>query len=179
MSLFCYFVFLAVLSHAQLPQQESLTLPKFPRLKSEIVPISPLQIQKTPSNSATLKSIPRRSSPSFTAKSGLSKFDLGKMAKSVVGAIASALGLLPRQPADVEDCCACRFIWLQVEMAVGNARVEEEVYAAFVDYCIKAQKSYIFFKPCRSMFHNITHFVADYIDSYTVNQLCEKNYMCR
>jgi hypothetical protein len=47
------------------------------------------------------------------------------------------------------DCVACRFIWLQVELQVGNSQLEEQLYDTFTQACIEAQKAAIFFPAVR------------------------------
>jgi len=55
--------------------------------------------------------------------------------------LLSALSATPERKAqDVEDCVACRYVWLQVEMDVGNSQIEENIYDSFTQNCIEAQK---------------------------------------
>jgi len=84
-----------------------------------------------------------------------------------------------RTAQDVEDCVACRYIWLQVEMDVGNSQIEENIYDSFTQNCIEAQKAPIFYPACQDMFDSIDDLIGDYMDGYTVNQLCENARLCR
>lgn len=54
--------------------------------------------------------------------------------------------------ADVEDCVACRYVWLQVELKVGNEQIEENIYDAFTSTCIEAQKAPIFYPAVSSVY---------------------------
>ena len=84
-----------------------------------------------------------------------------------------------RKAQDVEDCVACRYIWLQVEMDVGNSQIEENIYDSFTANCIEAQKAPIFYPACQDMFDGIDDMIGDYMDGYTVNQVCENARLCR
>jgi len=86
---------------------------------------------------------------------------------------------IERRAQDVEDCVACRYVWLQVEMDVGNSQIEENIYDSFTQNCIEAQKAPIFYPACQDMFDIIDDMIGDYMDGYTVNQLCENSRMCR
>jgi hypothetical protein len=94
--------------------------------------------------------------------------------------LASVLSAAPERKAqDVEDCVACRYIWLQVEMDVGNSQIEENIYDSFTQNCIEAQKAPIFYPACQDMFDGIDDMIGDYMDGYTVNQVCENARLCR
>jgi hypothetical protein len=84
-----------------------------------------------------------------------------------------------RKSQDVEDCVACRYIWLQVEMDVGNSQIEENIYDSFTQNCIEAQKAPIFYPACQDMFDGVDDMIGDYMDGYTVNQVCENARLCR
>jgi hypothetical protein len=86
---------------------------------------------------------------------------------------------MPRLPEDVEDCVACRYVWLQVEMDVGNSQIEENIYDSFYQNSLEAQKAPIFYPGCQTMFDSIDDMIGDYMDGYTVNQLCENSLLCR
>jgi len=43
------------------------------------------------------------------------------------------------------DCVACQYVWYQVELEVGNDQIEENIYDAFTQTCIDAQKAPIFY----------------------------------
>jgi len=93
---------------------------------------------------------------------------------------SSVLSAAPERKAqDVEDCVACRYIWLQVEMDVGNSQIEENIYDSFTQNCIEAQKAPIFYPACQDMFDGIDDMIGDYMDGYTVNQVCENARLCR
>jgi len=85
----------------------------------------------------------------------------------------------PRMPEDVEDCVACRYVWLQVEMDVGNSQIEENIYDSFYQNALEAQKAPIFYPACQTMFDSIDDMIGDYMDGYTVNQMCENSLLCR
>jgi len=80
---------------------------------------------------------------------------------------------------DIEDCVGCRFVWLGVELEVGNSQVEETVYDSFVKRCMEAEKAPIFFQTCQDMFDDVYGMIGDYMNGYTVNQVCEGAKMCR
>jgi len=82
-------------------------------------------------------------------------------------------------PEDVEDCVACRYVWLQVEMDVGNSQIEENIYDSFYQNCLEAQKAPIFYPACQTMFDSIDDMIGDYMDGFTVNQVCENSLLCR
>lgn len=84
-----------------------------------------------------------------------------------------------RTATDVEDCVCCRWVWLQVEAQVGNSQVQDNLYDTFTQVCINAQKAAIFYPGCEDMFDDIYGMIGDYMDGYTVNQLCEGAKMCR
>jgi len=119
---------------------------------------------------------------------GKAALGVGKAALGVGGALlggaASMLAGGAQMPSqisssDIEDCVACRFIWLQVELDVGNEQIEETIYDSFTAACIEAQKAPIFYPACEDMFDDIYGMIGDYMDGYTVNQICEGARMCR
>jgi len=108
----------------------------------------------------------------------------GDSIMGVAGAAVQGLGFAAgvlgnRMPADVEDCVACRYVWLQVEMDVGNSQVEENIYDSFYQNALEAQKAPIFYPACQTMFDSIDDMISDYMDGYTVNQMCENSMLCR
>lgn len=84
-----------------------------------------------------------------------------------------------KRPEDIEDCVACRYIWLQIEEAVGNTAVEEAVFDAFSNSCKDAAAAPMFFPACSDMFAQADDMIGDYMDGYTVNQVCENARLCR
>lgn len=109
-----------------------------------------------------------------------------KVAGSVVGAVVGGgianggkAKLAEMLAQDVEDCVACRFVWLGVELEVGNSQMEESVYDAFVKRCMEAEKAPIFFQACQDMFDDVYGMIGDYMNGYTVNQVCEGAKLCR
>jgi hypothetical protein len=64
-------------------------------------------------------------------------------------------------------------------MDVGNSQIEENIYDSFTQNCIEAQKAPIFYPACQDMFDSIDDLIGDYMDGYTVNQLCENARLCR
>jgi len=86
---------------------------------------------------------------------------------------------LEHEPGDVEDCVACRYVWLQVEMDVGNTAIEETVYDAFHANTLEAQTTPIFYPACQTMFDAIDDMLGDYMEGYTVDQICENSMLCR
>jgi hypothetical protein len=103
---------------------------------------------------------------------------LGAVGK-VASAVASALAPTQAKPEDVEDCVACRYVWLQVEMDVGNSQIESNIYDSFKAHCRDAQLSRIFFPACQDMFDAVDDMIGDYMDGFTVNQMCENSRICR
>lgn len=106
--------------------------------------------------------------------------------KGILGGLAAVGGMLlgalfnqERAAADVEDCTACRFVWLQVEMDVGESKMEEHIYDSFTRRCMEAQKAPIFQPACDDMFQSIDDMISDYIQDFTVNQMCEASRICR
>jgi hypothetical protein len=109
----------------------------------------------------------------------------GGILDSVLGAVGSVVGklttaLTPQaKPEDIEDCVACRYVWLQVEMDVGNSQIESNIYDSFKAHCRDAQLSRIFFPACQDMFDAVDDMIGDYMDGFTVNQMCENSRICR
>lgn len=83
------------------------------------------------------------------------------------------------KPIDIEDCTACKFIWHQVEMDVGNTPLEEEIFKSFQSNCAEASLSRIFYPSCSMMSNHIQDFIIDYNKGFDPNQMCEHNGMCR
>lgn len=83
------------------------------------------------------------------------------------------------RPEDIEDCVACKYVWGLVELQVGNDAVEENIYDAFVQSCLEAQKAPIFYPACEDMFDDVYGMIGDYMDGYTVNQICDTSRLCR
>jgi len=78
-----------------------------------------------------------------------------------------------------EDCLACRFVWKQVEMDVGNARYIEDVQASFEHNCMDAQKSTIFYKACEDMYDDMYALADDYMSgAYSVDTMCQRAKLC-
>lgn len=63
------------------------------------------------------------------------------------------------------DCVACRWIWLSVELDVGNSQIEEAIYDSFTRRCIDAQKAPIFYAACEDMFDDVYGMIGDYMVS--------------
>jgi len=81
---------------------------------------------------------------------------------------------------DIEDCIACQYVWYQVEQEIGNDQIEENIYDAFAQTCIDAQKAPIFYPACEHMFDDIYGMIGDYLDGrLNVNQLCIGAGFCR
>jgi hypothetical protein len=119
-----------------------------------------------------------------------------KGAKAVVGAVKNIFSPKKKQdapspnkggqaekpltPNELEDCVACRLVWKQVEMAVGNARFQEDVMVAFEKACMEAQKSTIFFTACNDMYADIAAFTDDYMSNkFVVGTMCKRAGLCR
>jgi len=79
----------------------------------------------------------------------------------------------------VEDCVCCKYVWSQVEMDIGNAQLEEQVYDSFYANTLVAQQTPIFYPCAQTMFDSIDDMLADYMDGFTVGQLCENSLLCR
>jgi len=86
---------------------------------------------------------------------------------------------LEHEAGDVEDCVGCRYVWLQVEMDVGSSAIEDNIYDAFHANALEAQKTPIFYPACQTMFDAIDDMLGDYMDGYTVDQICENSMLCR
>jgi len=98
---------------------------------------------------------------------------------AVASSVASSLSNTQAKPEDVEDCVACRYVWLQVEMDVGNSQIESNIYDSFKAHCRDAQLSRIFYPACQDMFDAVDDMIGDYMDGFTVNQMCENSRICR
>jgi len=85
----------------------------------------------------------------------------------------------PFRGEDVEDCVACRYIWLQVESEVGNVARPESVYDSFNRHCKVAISTHVFQPACMDMHAQADDMIGDYMDGYTINQLCENARLCR
>jgi len=85
----------------------------------------------------------------------------------------------PHTAEEIEDCVTCRYVWLQVEMDVGDTTIEDNVYDAFNQNALEAQKAPIFYPGCQMMWDQIDDMIGDYMDGKTVNQICENSLMCR
>jgi len=85
----------------------------------------------------------------------------------------------PHTAEEIEDCVTCRYVWLQVEMDVGDTTIEDNVYDSFNQNALEAQKAPIFYPGCQMMWDQIDDMIGDYMDGKTVNQICENSLMCR
>jgi len=85
----------------------------------------------------------------------------------------------PHTAAECEDCMACRYVWKQVEMDVGNTQIEENVYDSFTANALEAQKTPIFYPGVQSMFDQIDDMLGDYMKGLRVDHMCENAMMCR
>jgi hypothetical protein len=85
----------------------------------------------------------------------------------------------PHTAAECEDCMACRYVWKQVEMDVGNTQIEENVYDSFTANALEAQKTPIFYPGVQSMFDQIDDMLGDYMKGMRVDHMCENAMMCR
>jgi len=86
---------------------------------------------------------------------------------------------VPRLPEDVEDCVACQYVWKQVEQDVGNSAITQTIYDSFHANAIDAQRTPVFYPACQTMFDAADDMVGDYMEGFTVNQLCENSMLCR
>jgi len=64
-------------------------------------------------------------------------------------------------------------------MDVGNSQISQTVYDSFHTNALEAQRSPIFYPSCQVMFDAIDDMIGDYMDGYTVNQICENSMLCR
>jgi len=80
---------------------------------------------------------------------------------------------------DIIDCTACRFAWLKVETDLANTYSEKLIYDAFVTHCSTMQKTDIFYSACNDMFAQIDDMIGDYLNGFTVSQMCMNARMCR
>jgi len=84
-----------------------------------------------------------------------------------------------RLPEDVEDCVACQYVWKQVEQDVGNSAITQTIYDSFQHNAVEAQKTPIFYPACQTMMDAADDMVTDYMEGFTVDQLCENSMLCR
>lgn len=85
-----------------------------------------------------------------------------------------------REQYQKEDCFACRFIWAQVEMDVGDTLMWQEVQESFEHNCIEAQSgAKIFWTACADMYEDIIQIIKDYlVGKYNVEKMCERARFC-
>lgn len=110
------------------------------------------------------------------------KFNPANLARTILGhpiAMFKPRERFVRSAKDVIDCTACRFTWLKCELDVGNSYSEKLLYDAFVTACTEMQKSDMFFTACNDMFVQVDDMIGDYLNGYTVSQMCENARMCR
>jgi len=86
---------------------------------------------------------------------------------------------VPRLPEDVEDCVACQYVWKQVEQDVGNSAITQTIYDSFHANAIDAQRTPVFYPAVQTMFDAADDMIGDYMEGFTVNQLCENSMLCR
>jgi len=84
-----------------------------------------------------------------------------------------------RLPEDVEDCVACQFVWKQVEQDVGNSAITQTIYDSFNANAQDAQRTPLFYPAVQNMFDAVDDMITDYMEGYTVNQICENSMICR
>jgi len=84
-----------------------------------------------------------------------------------------------RLPEDVEDCVACQYVWKQIEQDVGNSAITETIYDSFNANAMDAQRTPLFYPAVQTMFDAVDDMISDYMDGYTVNQICENSMLCR
>jgi len=81
---------------------------------------------------------------------------------------------------DIEDCIACQYVWFQVEQEIGDDHMEDNIYDAFTQTCIDAQKAAIFYPACEHMFDEVYDMIGDYMEGkHNVNQMCIAAGFCR
>jgi len=136
------------------------------------------KVSRSSASSPSHSISPHASSSEHAVAAASNKMDLSRAKFMEVSSKVTA-GKVARTAQDVEDCVACRYIWLQVEMDVGNTQIEENIYDSFTQNCIEAQKAPIFYPACQDMFDAVDDMIGDYMDGYTVNQLCENSRLCR
>lgn len=110
------------------------------------------------------------------------KFNPANLARTILGhpiAMFKPRERFVRSAKDVIDCTACRFTWLKCELDVGNSYSEKLLYDAFITACTEMQKSDMFFTACNDMFVQVDDMIGDYLNGYTVSQMCENARMCR
>jgi len=83
------------------------------------------------------------------------------------------------KPEDIEDCVACMYVWQNVEMKVGDAHMEEDIYFAFRETCLEAEKTAIFYPACEDMMDSLYGMIGDYMDNIRVLDMCTKAKLCR
>lgn len=84
-----------------------------------------------------------------------------------------------RLPEDVEDCVACQYVWKQVEQDVGNSAITQTIYDSFHANALEAQRTPIFYPACQTMFDAADDMIGDYMEGFTVDQICENSMLCR
>jgi hypothetical protein len=109
----------------------------------------------------------------------LAKADAEAEAQAEKERLAKGGKFLIHSAEEIEDCMSCRYVWLQVEMDVGDTQIEENVYDAFNQNAIEAQKQPIFYPGVQTMFDVVDDMLGDYMDGYNVNQICENSLLCR
>ncbi len=79
----------------------------------------------------------------------------------------------------LEDCMACRFVWKNVEMDVGNTEQQKVVYDSFINQCKLAMKAPIMYMPCQHMYGRVDNMVTGYAAGMTVEEVCAQARLCR
>jgi hypothetical protein len=79
----------------------------------------------------------------------------------------------------VEDCLACRFIWMNVEMDIGNSETQKTIYDSFINQCKLGMKAPIMHAPCQQMFARVDYMITGYAAGLTVEEVCAQSRLCR
>jgi len=79
----------------------------------------------------------------------------------------------------IEDCMACRFVWKNVEMDVGNLQYQKTVYDSFMHHCRRGMGAPLLYQPCQAMFSSIDDMVHGYVSGLSVDEVCAQARMCR
>jgi len=62
---------------------------------------------------------------------------------------------------------------------VGNSAITQTIYDSFHANAIDAQRTPVFYPAVQTMFDAADDMIGDYMEGFTVNQLCENSMLCR
>lgn len=110
----------------------------------------------------------------FTEVHDGQKFDIGQ---AIGGFLASAGNKVTG--AQVQDCVACQYIWLQVEQDTSEEGSPVKIFDSFLRNCIDAQKTKIFYTSCSMMLDVQDDLIRMYYSDIPVKKMCTITRFCQ